>query len=222
MVIVDWVAVQAIANTALVLTSGGAIAYAARQLTHEREYRSVDNLEKQLTFFLSESFLGARRRLAEARTTGGELLPLPMDDPPAVALEVLDFYDHLGMLVKKGHLDVYDVWHTFYEWAQPVYVDLQPLIESEDSSYRDHYSDLRKLIRRMDDIQIKRMHAKNANHWALWTPERILDHYRYELEVGLEQRRRRRGRLAVAEPARLLDSTGVEVNSTEATIAGGK
>ncbi len=218
----DWVAVQAVANTALVLTSGGAIAYAARQLKHEREYRSVDNLEKQLTFFLSESFLGARRRLAEARTRGGDLVPLLPDDPPAVALEVLDFYDHLGLLVKKGHLDVYDVWHTFYEWAQPVYVDLQPLIEGEDSSYRDHYSDLRTLMRRMDDIQIKRMHAKNANHWALWTPERIVDHYRYELEVGLDQRRRRRGRVDRAETARLLDSTGAEVSTTEETVAGRK
>ena len=216
---VDWVAVQAIANTALVVTSGGAIAYAGRQLRHEREYRSVDNLEKQLTFFLGEAFVAARRRLAEARTTGGTLLPLPVDDPPAVVFEVLDFYDHLGLLVKKGHLNVYDVWHTFYEWAQPVYVDLQPLIEGEDSAFRDHYSDLRKLVRAMDDIQIKRMHAKNSNHWALWTPERILDHYRYELEVGLGQRQRRRLRVVSNGPARILDSTGAEVMTAEIVTA---
>ena len=202
---VDWVAVQAIANAALVITSGGAIAYAGRQLKHERAYRSVENLEKQLTFFLSEQFVGARRRLAESRVREDTLLPLAKDEPPVTAFEVLDFYDHLGLLVKKGHLDAYDVWHTFYEWAQPVYVDLQAMIEDKDSPYCDHYSDLQKLIRAMDNIQIKRMHAKNANHWALWTPDRILDYYKYEMEAGRQtgQRRRRReqAKHAVTTPA---------------------
>ena len=216
----NWVALQAIANAALVITSGGAIAYAARQLKHEREYRSVDNLEKQLTFFLSEPFVASRRRLAEARTQGDALLPLLVDEPPVVAFEVLDFYDHLGLLLKKGHLEIYDIWHTFYEWAQPVYIDLQPLIEGENSPVRDHYSDLRKLMRAMDDIQIRRMHAKNTNHYALWTPERILDHYRYEQEVGLGQRRARRLRLKEKETGIVLDSTGAEITRMEEIGAG--
>ena len=71
---IDWVAVQGISTSILVLTSVGAIGYAALQLRNEREYRSVENLEKQLGFFLSESFVAARRRLAQARldTTGDE------------------------------------------------------------------------------------------------------------------------------------------------------
>ena len=39
------------ATVALVVTSAGAISYAALQLRHERAYRAVDNLEKQLSFF---------------------------------------------------------------------------------------------------------------------------------------------------------------------------
>ncbi len=107
--------------------------------------------------------------------------------------------------MKKVHLDVYDVWHTFYEWAQPVYVDLQPLIENPDSPYSVQYSDLRKLMRAMDEIQIKRMHARNANHWSLWTPERILDHYRHELETSeapvqpMSRRARRKAEAAARE-----------------------
>ncbi|HEV2577391.1 MAG TPA: hypothetical protein VGU25_09295 [Acidobacteriaceae bacterium] len=202
---INWVAVQAIATTALVITSGGAIAYAALQLRHEREYRSVNNLEKQLSFFLSDSFAAARRRLAQARVGENGLLPWSIDEPPVAAFEVLDFYEHLGLLVKKVHLDVYDVWHTFYEWAQPVYVDLRPLIENEDSPYSVQYSDLRKLMRAMDEIQIERMHARNANHWSLWTPERILDHYRYELETSeapvqpMSRRARRKAEAAARE-----------------------
>ena len=197
----NWVAAEAIATFALVLTSGGAIIYAALQLRTEREYRSVNNLEKQLSFFLSDSFVAARRRLAETRVVDEALQPITSDDPPIAAFEVLDFYDHLGLLVRKGHLDVFDIWHTFYEWAQPVYIDLRVVIEDEGSSYRDHYSELRGLMRAMDDIQLKRMHKKQANHWLLWTPDRILDYYRYESEAkqGLRRRRRQKREAEEAE-----------------------
>lgn len=181
---IDWNAVQAISTSVLVLTSAGAIGYAGLQLRNERQYRAVVNLEKQLSFFLGEGFQAARKRLAQVRIDGDELLHWDCDEPPVAALEVLDFYEHLGLLVKKGHLDVYDTWHTFYEWAQPVYVDLQQLVEAKEGLYVDHYSDFRKLMRQMDDIQLKRMHAKNANHWALFTPDRVIDYYQYELEAG--------------------------------------
>lgn len=202
---INWGAVQAIATVALVVTSGGAIAYAALQLRHEREYRSVINLEKQLSFFLSTPFVAARRRLAQARVGQDGLIPWSIDEPPIVAFEVLDFYEHLGLLLKKGHLDLYDLWHTFYEWAQPVYIDLQELIENPRSPYALQDSDLRKLIRAMDQIQIERMHAKRASPAALWTPERILDYYRYELETSegraqpMSRRARRKAEAAARE-----------------------
>ncbi len=214
---IDWVAVQSVATVVLVLTSAGAIVYAGLQLRHEREYREVANLEKQLSFFLSDGFVAARRRLAEARLDENGLKAWELDDPPMSVFEVLDFYEHLALLVKKGHLNVYDVWHTFYEWAQPVYVDMQPLIESDDSSYSDHYSDLRKLMRQMDEIQLKRMHRKNANHWALWTPDRILEHYRYELSTGGRPRRtRRKDEARQAALIEDLDANAVEKESVDA------
>lgn len=75
----DWVAVQAVATVVLVLTSAGAIGYAGLQLRHERAYRTVDNLEKQLSFFLSDKFVGVRRRLAESRLNGAGLKPWTLD-----------------------------------------------------------------------------------------------------------------------------------------------
>lgn len=181
---VDWNEVQAIATTILVLTSAGGIGYAGLQLRHERGYRSVVNLEKQLAVFQGESFVAARKRLAGERLVDGALAAWDKEAPPASALEVLDFYDHLGLLVKKGHLEVYDVWHTFYEWAQPVYVDLRSLIEDPESAFTEHYLDLRRLMRKLDELQIARMHVKKTNYWALWTPDRIIDHYQYELDSG--------------------------------------
>ena len=95
----NWTALEAIANSALVLTSAGAIGYAGLQLKHERQYRAVTNLEKQLSFFLSDPFVAARRRLAETRTDGKDLCSWSVEDPPVAAFEVLDFYEHLGLLV---------------------------------------------------------------------------------------------------------------------------
>jgi hypothetical protein len=180
------------ATVALVVTSAGAITYAGLQLRHERAYRTVTNLEKQLGFFLSGNFVEVRRRLAEARLDGTKLRDWTIDDPPIVAFGVLDFYEHQALLVKKGHLDVYDVWHTFYEWAQPVYVDMQPLIESEDSPYSEHYTDLQRLVRRMDAIQRHKMQTQRKEHRALWTSERIIEHYQYELQGDGRSRRVRR------------------------------
>ncbi len=227
---VNWTAVEAIANSFLVMTSASAIGYAGLQLKHERQYRSVANLEKQLGFFQSEGFVATRRRLALERLDedGHSLRTWDLDEPPVSAFEVLDFYEHIGLLVKKGHLDVYDVWHTFYEWAQPVYVDMQSMIESDESAYVDHYSDLRTLMRQMDDIQLKRMHENNANHWALWTPDRILEHYRYETEIAGKsgrgkrsaERRAERERARQAEAERLdLDAAALAVLDGEASVA---
>jgi hypothetical protein len=203
---INWEAVQAVATVVLVMTSAGAIAYAGLQLRHERAYRTVENLEKQLSFFLSEKFVAVRRRLAEARLDETGLKPWTIDDPPISAFEVLDFYEHLSLLVKKGHLDVYDVWHTFYEWAQPVYVGMQLLIESEESPYTEHYSDLQWMIRKMDEIQMAKMETQKGEHWALWTPERIIEHYQYELKASGRPRRVRRRHQTQVTATRLKDA----------------
>lgn len=181
----DWIEVQAIATGVLVLTSAGAIAYAGLQLRHEREYRAVTNLEKQLEFFHSDKFVVARRALAQARLDmDGLLMVLDADEPPVSAFEVLDFYEHLALLIKKGHLEIYDVWHTFYEWVQPVYADMASVTEGRNSPWVDHYTDLRMLVNQMDAIQRERMGKRKLPHEKMWSRDRIAEHYRYEVEAS--------------------------------------
>jgi len=157
--------------------------YAGIQLQHEREYRAVSNLEKQLAYFHSTKFREARRRLAVERVNDvGNLLMLDTSDPPLAAFEVLDFYEHLGLLVKKRHLELYDVWHTFYEWVQPVYADMRKALEDPENEWADHYSDLRRMMHGMDSIQQQRMQRRQRQHVKLWSDERIGEHYQYELQ----------------------------------------
>ncbi len=181
---INWTEVEAFATIAYVLTSAGAITYAGLQLRREREYRSVTNLEKQLDFFHSDKFREARRRLARERLSDtGKLLALDKDSPPVAAFEVLDFYEHLGLLVKKGHLEIYDVWHTFYERLQPVYADFRSVIEDGGGEWSDEYSDLRRVMHATDSIQQHRMLRRGQEHGKLWSDDRIADHYGYELEA---------------------------------------
>ncbi len=191
----NWTEAEAVATALLVLTSIAGIFYAGVQLRHERQYRSVTNLEKQLGFFHSSKFREARRRLAAERLNENQdLLALDSEDPPIAAFEVLDFYEHLGLLVKKRHLDLYDVWHTFYEWAQPVYADFRMVLEGAESDWADHYSDFRRMMHGMDRIQQARMRGRGAQHGKLWSDDRICEHYSYELETTGEYVPARRSR----------------------------
>ncbi len=191
----NWQMVEALASFGYMVTSVTAIGYAALQLRHEREYRAVTNLEKQLDFFHSDKFREARRRLARERLSeNGQLLALNVEEPPVAAFEVLDFYEHLGLLVKKGHLEIYDVWHTFYERVQPVYADFRVMLEGRTGDWADEYRDLRHIMHGMDRLQQVRLRRRREDHAKLWTDERIGDHYAYELEATSDYVPRRRSR----------------------------
>lgn len=185
----NWQETTAVATFGLVLSSFGAILYASKQLHHERTYRQMANLERQLTFFRSERFLQARSRLAEDRLAenrveGMTLKPLDPLNPPMSVFEVLDFYEHVALLIKKNHLDIYDVWHTFYEWLQPVYFDLLPILEDKEGQWYYHYSDLCRLMTQLDTLQKTKMVGTGRGaRQALWTAERIVAHYQYELHL---------------------------------------
>ncbi|HEY0758050.1 MAG TPA: hypothetical protein VGD59_02210 [Acidisarcina sp.] len=190
----DWQETTALATFGLVISSFAAILYASKQLHHERAYRQMANLERQLTLFLSERFSGARGRLAEdrleeSRSLEATLKPLNAKNPPMSVFEVLDFYEHIALLIKKDHLDIYDVWHTFYEWLQPVYFDLLPILDDKDGQWFYHYSDLCRMMTQLDTLQKTKMTGTGRSaRQALWTAERIVAHYKYELELGRGRR----------------------------------
>ncbi len=189
---IDWTEVNALATVALVLTSAGAIVYASQQLAGERHYRAATNLEQQWGLFRSESFIAIRRKLAQERLAGSSLAPLDVDTPPASAFEVLDFYEHLALLEKRGHLDLYDIWHTFYEWLLPTYTDLLPIMEDDTSRWRTHYTDLRRLMARLNALQRKKAARRRMGRTQSLAPtaEKLVEHYRYEMDAGGGRTRR--------------------------------
>jgi len=49
------------------------------------------------------------------------------------------------------------------------------------------------------------MQTQKGEHWALWTPERIIEHYQYELQASGRPRRIRRRHQTQVTATRLKD-----------------
>lgn len=100
---VDWNVVAALAAVAAALA---AIAALVAESKRSRFAQSVELLLRFEDRFASPEFLGIRKRAVEGLAAGnaGEC-----DD-------VLDFFETIGLLVKKGALDPQMVWSSFSYW----------------------------------------------------------------------------------------------------------
>src|ERR1700728_3288950 len=138
------------ATLLLVLTAFLTIAFTWIQIAIQRRQTRVDNLEKQIDRFESEQFQRTRRGLAGKRLDrSDELIALDLADIPIELQEILDFFEHIAFLVRRGHLGSYDVWHTFATWIGPVYWDAREYIAIEQLDDKTIYEDLVWLYHRM-------------------------------------------------------------------------
>lgn len=171
--------ITALATVGLVITGVVAIVFAYVQLENERKYRRIENLEAQIVRFDSKAIVRQRKALAKARvdTDLKKLSKLDLDNAPNSAYETLNYFEHLGLLVRKGHLDAFDVWHSFDCSAMPIYYDLRPLIESERHSDNSAYYDFVKLVEKLQRIEMKECGAVPD-----WNQNELLNFYLGEME----------------------------------------
>jgi hypothetical protein len=193
---IDWGAVTAVSTAALVLTGVGAIFFVYRQIENERVYRRIENLEEQLRRFDTNPLAEHRKKLAEARLDSShtKLRNLDAEYPPTNSYEILNFFEHIAFLVDKGHLDMYDVWHSFDYWATAYYFDLRSVIEVEQRDDASSYCDFVKLIAQLRSIQIKEAGRENT-----WVGDELVGFYASELEDVKKPTRRRSHRVTDQE-----------------------
>lgn len=98
------------AGGTLVIAATGIFAlwYAHRQLAQSREAAKVQHLLKFVEQFDTEPLLGLRKSVAEQRVRG-------IGEPPEM-YKILDFFETIGLLVRRDYLDVDDVWDCFSYW----------------------------------------------------------------------------------------------------------
>jgi len=148
--------VTAVSTATLAGTAIAALAFTIVQLRNQRELARIDNLEHQMDYFDGPDFLKQRQALAKQRLGQGKLRTLKDDDPPTELYRVLDFFEHIGFLVRKHHLHAYDVWHSFGGWAVPTFYDARRVIEYEQSDDPTFYDDFVWLMRKLEEIERKR------------------------------------------------------------------
>jgi hypothetical protein len=177
------------ATFALVATGLITIAFAWVQIRSQRKQTRVDNLELLIQWFESDRLRHVRQQLAKSRLATSGLRKLDPDDVPDPALEILDFFEHVAFLVRRNHVEVYDVWHTFVHWIAALHTDLGEYIAVEQHYDKTVYCDFVWLF-----SELQKVEKQESGEPIDFDEDDLEGHYNYEksLEgVRVPTRRRR-------------------------------
>jgi hypothetical protein len=139
----DWT--TAWATVAIALTGIAALIYASRQLKQSRQIEKIKHLLEFVREFESEPMAGYRKTVADERLAGTAY--------PLEAQKLLDFFETIGLIVRRGYVDAEDVWSSFGYWMFNIYADFKDDIEQEqrdDGSYYQDSCELLEILRRIE------------------------------------------------------------------------
>jgi hypothetical protein len=143
--------VGAAATWVIAITGVVALIYASRQLKQARETEKVKHLVEFTREFDSDAMSKWRKIVAEQRLKGVGY--------PDEAQRLLDFFETIGLLVRRGYLDDNDVWGTFGYWMFNIYTDFREDIEQFQRDDDTYYQDSCELLERLRQIE----HKKGCN-----------------------------------------------------------
>lgn len=170
----------AYATAGLVLTGVGGIIFVWLQLRADRRQKRVENLERQIEIFEGDRFRKARAKLASDRLNGGDLRWLDPGDPPYGAYEILDFFEHVALLVREKNLSAFGVWHTFGTWIGAVWSDFKTVVAVGQVDDPATYCDFKWLVEKLRKIE-----RKHRDQGGMDYDEADLEsHYTYEKTVS--------------------------------------
>jgi hypothetical protein len=157
----------AVATVVIAGTGVWALIYASRQLNQNREADKVNHLIRFIEEFEREPMAQYRKTVAEKRMRGTSY--------PPEAQKILDFFETIGLLVRRGYLDDNDVWSSFGYWMFNIYADFREDIEQEQRLDKSYYQDSCELLARLKQIEEEQGSADDRP-----SREEILDFWRDE------------------------------------------
>jgi hypothetical protein len=151
-------AVTAFSTFLLFAAGAGALIFANRQIQESREQSKIQHLVEVVQQFDQSPMVDFRKSLADKRLDAKHkiLLPLDPDNVPYEMSDVLDFFEHMGLLEKRGYLDKNDVWDEFSDFMFPLYADARPYIDSEQKKDREEYANFTQLMKEMEQIEAEK------------------------------------------------------------------
>jgi len=160
--------ITAYSTLALAITGALALGFAYDQIRESHHQAQIQHLVEAVHEFQYEDrFLSYRRTLAKARIdpkTDDSLIPLNPDNPPREMYELLDYFDYLGLLEKRGYLDKQDVWDQFGNYLFDFYADARPVIyeEQQQPGGKVTWDNLTQMMADLERIDARNDHAQGG------------------------------------------------------------
>jgi hypothetical protein len=129
----------------LATTSFFALLFVAWQIRRARKQAQIQHLLQIDHEFTGDALVAYSSELAKKRLKG--------DPEPAELYRILDFFETVGLLVRRRYLDSYDVWSMYSHWMFNVYADFEIVIteyREQDSAY---YAEFVRLLKKMEKIE---------------------------------------------------------------------
>jgi hypothetical protein len=155
----------------LALTAVVALIVGYRQLKEFHTEAQVQHLLALDQKFDQEPMLTYRRGLAEKRLRN-------VEDPDEL-YPLLDFFETVGLLVRRGYLDESDVWNIFSYDVLILNADARQIIEQVQREDPPTYAEFSSLVERLQRIE-----AKNHGTIAHPSKEEIADYWKQEISAG--------------------------------------
>lgn len=178
-----WEAITAIFTLILAGATISALVFSWQQISEFREAERVHQLVEQKRWFNSPEFRAVRRSLGFQRLDGqGKLKPIQADAAPQEMYDVLNYFDEIGLLEKKGYLNAEDVWFELGDWAFNFNEDGKLVIAHERQEDPYAYRNFERLVTTLQEIEIAKKGKPRQP-----TKEELEDFYRYseKLSVGI-------------------------------------
>jgi len=153
-----WVAVGALGTSAAVLLG-------VRQIRLSRLTTSADLLLRLEDRFDNEDFRETRFEAAKALKNITESNQGHIED-------VLDFFETIGILVRKKVLNKELVWCSFFYWLHGYFIAGQELIKKQRKRFPSRYNELVTLHRKLLKIE-KTVHPYSTSEWEKFLDEEI-------------------------------------------------
>lgn len=104
------------------------------QINEARDEVRMQHLVEEAAQFDEPPLLTTRQTVAleRIRTSKNEAVrPMTYDDAPPEVWDLLNDCDHIGLLARRGYLNVDDVWSEMGYWLLHIYADAEPVIEAD-------------------------------------------------------------------------------------------
>ncbi|MBI1818662.1 MAG: hypothetical protein HYR72_27070 [Deltaproteobacteria bacterium] len=143
---IDWSAVAALAAVAGVLLAAWQLREAARSTQFTAALESIYRLNKEW-----DDLADNRAAAATALLAG---IPITRNNHIENAL---DFFDFLGLMVKRGYLDDEMAWHEFYYSAHPYWVATREYVRQQRTAANEPalWEDFDDLVPRLVDVEAR-------------------------------------------------------------------